>query len=291
LKEIYIKAPAKINLVLHIKGLRKDGYHELEMIMQSISLADRIKLKKNSGGIIIKNSDYDLPSGQNNLAYQSAELFFEKNNIDQGVEIYIQKNIPIASGMAGGSSDAAAVMRGLYDLYNIEPDFEQMREYLAEIGSDVPYCLEGGTVYASGRGEKIEFLPFIGEKYLVIVTPKICVSTPEVFSIYDEMKDSSHNKLNKYNIKKIINNIKSEQQIDWNLDFKNDLSAPARTLCSEIKEIEDIIKNTGPQLYLMSGSGPTVFAVYESRKESEKVAINWPRKNDFVITAKTIDRY
>src|SRR6056297_4034472 len=105
MKEIYVKAPAKINLVLNIKRLRNDGYHELEMIMQSISLSDRIKLKKNSGGIIIKNSDYDLPSGKNNLAYKAAELFFEKTNIDQGVEIYIQKNIPIASGMAGGSSD------------------------------------------------------------------------------------------------------------------------------------------------------------------------------------------
>lgn len=127
MKEIYIKAPAKINLVLHIKGLRNDGYHELEMIMQSISLSDRIKLKKNSGGIIIKNSDYDLPNDENNLAYKAAELFFEKNNIDQGVEIYIQKNIPIASGMAGGSSDAAAVMRGLYKLYNLEADLNIIR--------------------------------------------------------------------------------------------------------------------------------------------------------------------
>jgi 4-diphosphocytidyl-2-C-methyl-D-erythritol kinase len=289
MKEIYIKAPAKINLVLHIKGLRNDGYHELEMIMQSISLSDRIKLKKNSGGIIIKNSDYDLPNDENNLAYKAAELFFEKNNIDQGVEIYIQKNIPIASGMAGGSSDAAAVMRGLYKLYNLEADLNIIREYLAEIGSDVPYCLEGGTVYASGRGEKIDFLPFIGEMYLVVVTPKICVSTPEVFNIYDEIKQSDDYK--NYNIQKIIDNIKSEEKIDWSLNFKNDLAEPARQICSEIRKIEDIMKNTDPLLYLMSGSGPTVFAIYESRKKAEKVAVNWPRKNDFVITAKTIDRY
>jgi 4-diphosphocytidyl-2-C-methyl-D-erythritol kinase len=290
MKEIYINAPAKINLVLHIKGLRNDRYHELDMLMQSISLSDRIKLKKNSGGIIIKNSDYDLPNDENNLAYKAAELFFEKNNIDSGVEIYIQKNIPIASGMAGGSSDAAAVMRGLYKLYNLEADLNQIREYLSEIGSDVPYCLEGGTVYASGRGEKIEFLPFIGEKYLVVVTPKICVSTPEVFSIYDEMKDLDYYNDN-YNIQEIIDNIKSDKEIDWNLNFKNDLAKPARKICSEIKKIEDIMKNTESLLYLMSGSGPTVFAIYGSRKKAEKIAVNWPRKNDFVITAKTIDRY
>lgn len=290
MKEIYIKAPAKINLVLHIKRLRNDGYHELEMIMQSISLSDRIKLKRNSGGIIIKNSDYDLPNDKNNLAYKAAELFFEKTNIDQGVEIYIQKNIPIASGMAGGSSDAAAVMRGLYDLYNLETNFDIIREYLAEIGSDVPYCLEGGTVFASGRGEKIEFLPFIGEKHLVIVTPKICVSTPEVFNIYDKMKHSDDYNDN-YNIEAIIDNIKSDKKIDWNLNFKNDLAEPARQICSEIKKVEDIMKNTDPLLYLMSGSGPTVFAIYESRKKAEKAAVNWPRKNDFVITAKTIDSY
>ncbi len=286
MKELYINAPAKINLLLHVKGLRDDGYHELEMIMQSVALADRIKLKRKSGGIILNNSHHDLPNDENNLAYKAAEIFFEKNDLDEGVEIYIEKNIPLAAGMAGGSSDAAAVMRGLYQLFDIEVDFNLLREDLAEIGSDVPYCLEGGTVFASGRGEKIEFLPYLGKKHLLLVTPKVCVSTPEVFDIYDKMEINSD-----FEIEPILNNLKSANSVDWNLDFKNDLARPAKKLCGDIKEIEDIISNTDPQFYLMSGSGPTVFAVYQSRKKAEKAAANWPRKNDFVTATTTIDRY
>ena len=286
MKELYINAPAKINLLLHVKGLRDDGYHELEMIMQSVALADRIKLKRTSGGIILNNSHHDLPNDENNLAYKAAEIFFEKNDLDEGVEIYIEKNIPLAAGMAGGSSDAAAVMRGLYQLFEIEADFNLLREDLAEIGSDVPYCLEGGTVFASGRGEKIEFLPYLGKKHLLLVTPKVCVATPEVFDIYDEMEINSD-----FEIEPILNNLKSANSVDWSLDFKNDLALPAKKLCGDIKEIEDIISNTDPQFYLMSGSGPTVFAVYESRKKAEKAAANWPRKNDFVTATTTIDRY
>jgi len=286
LKELYINAPAKINLLLHIKGLREDGYHELEMIMQSVALADRIKLKKISSGIILNNSHHDLPNDENNLAYKAAEIFFDKNNLDQGVEIYIEKNIPVAAGMAGGSSDAAAVMRGLYQLFDIEADFQILREDLAEIGSDVPYCLEGGTVFASGRGEKIEFLPYMGKKHLILVTPKVCMATPEVFNIYDEMEINSA-----FEIEPILKNLKSKDDINWSLNFKNDLALPAKRLCRDIKEIEDIISNTDPQFYLMSGSGPTVFAFYDSRKKAEKVAAEWPRKNDFVTATTTIDRY
>src|SRR6056297_3268483 len=139
MRELYLKAPAKINLALHIKGLRDDGFHELQMIMQSISLADRIKLKKKSGGIILKTSHTELPTVEENPDYQAAEIFFEKNSIDQGVEIYIEKNIPIAAGLAGGSTDAAAVMRGLYELFELEADFDQLRNDLELIGSDVPY--------------------------------------------------------------------------------------------------------------------------------------------------------
>jgi len=186
MRELYIKAPAKINLALHVKGLREDGFHELQMIMQSISLADRIKLKKKSGGIILKTSHTELPTGKENLAYQAAEIFFEQNpELKQGVEIYIEKNIPIAAGMAGGSTDAAAVMRGLYQLFELKADFKKLHSDLEAIGSDVPYCLKGGTVYASGKGEILEPLPFIGEKYLVLVTPAFKISTPAVYKLYE----------------------------------------------------------------------------------------------------------
>jgi len=287
MRELYLKAPAKINLALHVKGLREDGFHELQMIMQSISLADRIKLKKKSGGIIVKTSHTELPTGEENLAYQAAEIFLEKNpEIKQGVEIYIEKNIPIAAGMAGGSTDAAAVMRGLYQLFELEADLNKIRQELEAIGSDVPYCLEGGTVYASGKGQMLEPLPFIGEKYLVVVTPAFKISTPEVYKLYDELKGYQ-----KFNFDSLLTNLKNDEEIDWELDYKNDLKKAAEKICPEITEIKDIFKNTKPDFTMVSGSGPTVFSIYSSRERAEKAAADWPRKNDFVTAVKTIDSY
>lgn len=287
MQELYVKAPAKINLALNVKGLREDDFHELQMIMQSISLADRIKLKKKSGGIIVKSSHTELPTGEENLAYQAAEIFFKKNSeIQQGVEIYIEKNIPIAAGMAGGSTDAAAVMRGLYQLFELEVDLNELRQDLKAIGSDVPYCLEGGTVYASGKGEILEPLPFIGEKYLVVVTPAFKISTPKVYNLYDKLKG-----YHKFNFDSVLANLKNDNQIDWSLDYKNDLKKAAEKICPEIKEIKDIFKNTKAEFTMLSGSGPTVFSIYSSREQAEKVAADWPRKNDFVTAIKTIDSY
>lgn len=287
MQELYLKAPAKINLALHVKGLREDGFHELQMIMQSISLADRIKLKKKSGGIIVKSSQTELPTGEENLAYQAAEIFFEQNpEIKQGVEIYIEKNIPIAAGMAGGSTDAAAVMRGLYQLFELKADYESLRQDLEIIGSDVPYCLEGGTVYASGKGEILEPLPFMGEKYLVVVTPAFKISTPEVYKLYDELKGYQES-----NFDSVLDNFKKDQQIDWRLDYENDLKKAAEKLCPEIEKIKDIFKKTKAHFTMLSGSGPTVFSIYSSREQAEKVAAGWPRKNDFVTAVKTIDSY
>ncbi len=287
MRELYLKAPAKINLALHIKKLREDGFHELQMIMQSISLADRIKLKKKSGGIVVKTSHVDLPTDEENLAYQAAEIFFEEHQeVKQGVEIYIEKNIPIAAGMAGGSTDAAAVMKGLHQLFEIETDYEIIRNKLEIIGSDVSYCLEGGTVYASGKGEILESLPFIGEKYLVIVTPPFKISTPKVYKLYDQYKNKSS-----INFDAVLDNLKNEKIVNWNLDYRNDLREAAEKICPEIREVKDIFKNTSAEFTMLSGSGPTVFSVYSSREQAEKVAAKWPRKNDFVTVVKTIDSY
>lgn len=287
MEELYLKAPAKVNLALYVKGLREDGFHELQMIMQSISLSDRIKLKKKSGGIVLKTSHIDLPTNEENFAYQAAEIFFkEHQEIQQGVEIYIEKNIPIAAGMAGGSTDAAAVLKGLHQLFEVQMEYEFMRKKLESIGSDVPFCLEGGTVYASGRGEILESLPFIGEKYLVIVTPSFQISTPKVYKLYDQLMNENNS-----NFSTILYNLKNDEHINWSLDYKNDLKEAAEKICPEIKEIKDFFKNTGAEFTMLSGSGPTVFSIYSSQQQAEKIAAKWPRKNDFVTAVKTIDRY
>jgi len=191
--------------------------------------------------------------------------------------------------MAGGSTDAAAVMKGLYQLFEIEADFLKIRRNLESIGSDVPYCLEGGTVYASGKGEILESLPFIGEKYLVIVTPAVQISTPAVYKLYDKLRENKN--INQFNFDLILNNLKTDQQLDWNLDYKNDLNNAAENICPEIKEVKNIFKNTEAEFTMLSGSGPTVFSIYSSRNQAEKVAANWPSKNDFVTVVRTIDSY
>lgn len=286
MNELALKAYAKINLALNIKGIYKDGYHHVEMIMQSIDLHDRIKLREKSSDIIVNCSNPCIPLGKGNLAYQAAEIFFERKKIRGGVEIYIQKNIPVAAGLAGGSTDAAAVMKGLYKLYGLEEDYQEMRGILSEIGMDIPFCLEGGTVFAYGKGDKLEFLPSIKEYPLLLVTPPVQLSTAEVYKIYDKLVSKTD-----INMEKILNNLKNDKEIDWSLDWKNALESPAKKLTGEVEEIKKIIKNTKAKFYMMSGSGPSVFAIYDSKEKADKVAANWPRKGDFVVSTRTLAKY
>ncbi|MGM0602650.1 MAG: 4-(cytidine 5'-diphospho)-2-C-methyl-D-erythritol kinase [Bacillota bacterium] len=286
MNEIVLKAYAKINLALDVKGIYPDGYHRVEMIMQSIALHDKVKLKRKSSDILVICSDPCIPLGKGNLAFQAAERFFTEKKVSGGVEIYIQKNIPVAAGLAGGSTDAAAVLKGLYKLYNLKEDHTEMRKILSSIGMDVPFCLEGGTVFAFGRGDEIEFLPSIKEYPLLLVTPSVQLSTAEVYRLYDNLKPNI-----KIDMDSILNHLKNNRNIDWSLDWKNVLEPPAKKITEEIKQVENIIRNTDNLLYMMSGSGPSVFAVYDSQEKADKAAADWPRKGDFVVSTKMLARY
>ncbi|RCW49961.1 MULTISPECIES: 4-(cytidine 5'-diphospho)-2-C-methyl-D-erythritol kinase [unclassified Halanaerobium] len=286
MNEIVLNAYAKINLALDIKGIYEDGYHRVEMIMQSIALHDRVKVRKKSSDIIVNCSDPCIPFGKENLAFQAAEMFFSEKEISKGAEIYIQKNIPVAAGLAGGSADAAAVLKGLYKLYDLKEDYIEMRKILSSIGMDVPFCLKGGTVFASGKGDELEFLPSIKEYPLLLVTPSVQLSTAEVYELYDQLLPDV-----KIDMDSILKNLKEDKEINWSLDWKNVLEEPAKKLTQEIKQVEKIIKNTDNLLYMMSGSGPSVFALYDSKEKADKAASNWPRKGDFVISTTTMGRY
>jgi len=286
MNEIVLNAHAKINLALNVKGIYKDGYHRVEMIMQSIALHDRVKIKKKSSDIIVNCSDPCIPLGKGNLAFQSAEIFFSKKGITAGAEIYIQKNIPVAAGLAGGSTDAAAVLKGLYKLYDLKEDYTEMRKILSSIGMDVPFCLEGGTVFASGKGDELEFLPSIKEYPLLLVTPSVQLSTAEVYRFYDKFLPDV-----KIDMDSILRNLKEDNEIDWSLDWENVLEQPAKKLTQEIKQVEKIIKNTDNIMYMMSGSGPSMFALFDSKEKADNAASNWPRKGDFVVSTTTLARY
>lgn len=283
---LVLNAPAKINLALQVQKLRADGFHELKMIMQSISLADKIKLSKSSEGISLSSSSNELPLDNSNLAFKAAESFFSANQVEGGVEIYLEKNIPIAAGLAGGSADAAAVMRGLYKLFELEEQTAKVKSLLAQLGSDIPYCLHGGTVYATGRGEVLEQLPELDKKHLLVVTPAVKLATPTVYKQYDNLAAESE-----FNFEAILKNLKFEEKVNWSLDYKNDLQPAAESLCPQIKEVEELLKESGAEFTLLSGSGPSVFAVYPLAKQAEQAAKNWPRKTDFITAAETISSY
>src|SRR5690554_6156422 len=155
-----VKAPAKINLTLDVVGKRADGYHDVEMIMTTIDLADRIRLTElKEDKIKVDVTKGYIPNNENNLAYEAARVLKNKVGVSKGVSIFIDKKIPVSAGLAGGSTDAAAVLRGLNDMWGLQLTMEELAEIGLEIGSDVPFCVHGGTAIAKGRGEKLEFLP------------------------------------------------------------------------------------------------------------------------------------
>ena len=183
---ITIKAPAKINLALDTLYKRKDNYHEVEMIMTTVDLADYITvtpLEKNE--IVIKSNEFTMPLNEKNLAYQAAQLFKQHFNIDKGVEIYIKKRIPVAAGLAGGSSNAAATLKALKELWKVDYTIDELAELGAQLGSDVPFCVYGGTALATGRGEIIQPIPSPPKCWVILIKPRIGVSTKEIYEALD----------------------------------------------------------------------------------------------------------
>lgn len=282
---IIVPAPAKINLALKIKGLRTDGFHEVELIMQSISLHDRIEIRKNKGGISIKTSDSSLPIDRANLAYRAAEEILAYANLSAGVDIYIEKNIPVAGGLAGGSTDAAAVLMGINKLFDLSLAEEVLQNLAAKLGSDVPFCLHGGTAFAYGRGEKIRQLPDIERLDLLIINPGIPISTPWAYAQYDRLgKESS------IPVEKLLKHIETGQEISWQEGWANDLEEVVLEEYQELALIKERLKGLGVPFVLMSGSGSTVFAVLENQEQGERIRAAWPEKKDFIISAWTVKK-
>lgn len=278
-------APAKINLALDIKGLRDDGYHEVEMIMQSISLHDSVIIGKNDGEIKLTISDPSLPEDENNIAYRAAKMIIEKADLTAGVDIHIKKNIPVAGGLAGGSTDAAAVLTGINRLFNLNISELNLSKMASELGSDVPFCLHGGTTLAYGRGEKIKQLPDIKRYNLVIINPGIPISTAWAYQEFDKLRVNR-----KVPIKELVNKLNKREYISWSDGWINVLEEVATSFYPEIKDIKSILKEMGALFVLMSGSGSTVFAIVKDQEKGQNIKTNWPRTNDFITTAWTVKK-
>ena len=260
--KLMIKSPAKINLSLDVLHKRNDGYHEVKMVMTTIDLADRIELSiLNENKIKIISDQRFVPSDDKNLAYQAARLLKEHYNIKQGVEIKIHKVIPVAAGLAGGSSNAAATLRGLNKLWNLGLSLDELAQLGAEIGSDVSFCVYGGTALATGRGEKIKLIQSPPPCWVILAKPTIGVSTADVYQNLDL------NNVEHPNVEAMIEAIENQDYDDICNNLGNVLESVTLKKYPEVKQIKKQMERFGADAVLMSGSGPTVFglAQYESR--------------------------
>lgn len=270
MNSISLKSRAKINLSIDVIGKREDGYHIVEMIMQTIDLYDDIKLKElEEDNIIIKSECYYIPLNEDNIVYKAAKLIKEKMDIKKGIEIFIKKNIPVAAGMAGGSSNAAAVLVGLNELWKLCLSKDELRDLGLKLGADVPFCIEGGTALAEGIGEKLTYIKGINKDVNILVCkPDIFVSTKEVYQSLDikNIEKRPDNKL-------LIEKLKNDDIVSVSNNMVNVLEEVTSKKYSDIKVIEDIIAKNGAMGTMMSGSGPTVFGFFDNEEKAKRARV------------------
>lgn len=258
-----VKAFAKINLSLDVLGTLPNGYHEVKMVMQTVSLYDSVELEKRDEGILLGCSLRFLPTGPENLAYRAAEAFFKETGISGGVKIYLKKHIPVGAGLAGGSSNAAAVLTGLNRLYEAKLSTRKLCEIGTTLGADVPYCIIGGTRLAEGIGEKLSPLPRLPECYIVLVKPSFSISTKWVYDNIDSCPNIVHpptdeliSALEKGDLYSVCSNMGNVLE---------DVSIAHYPILSSVKEDLTSLGAIGAQ---MSGSGPTVFGIFDNEEKA-----------------------
>ena len=267
MREIKLKARAKINLGLDVVRKREDGYHEVRMIMQMINLYDRITLRRSTEpGIRVTTNLPYLPVNEDNLVYRAAKLLMEEFKVTEGAEIELQKYIPVAAGMAGGSSDAAAVMVGVNRIFHLGLTKKQLMERGVKIGADVPFCIMRGTALAEGIGEVLTPLPAMPHSSLVIAKPKIHVSTKFVYGNLKANELKEHPDIDGQ--VQALREGSLEQLVAKMGNVLETVTVPAYPVIDEIKRT--MLKNDAMGA-MMSGSGPTVFGVFEREERAQEV--------------------
>lgn len=264
MNNITLNCPAKINLSLDVIGKREDGYHDLKMIMQSVSLFDYVTLEKNHGTINISCDNNNIPLDKNNICYKAASKMMQKYEIPGGLNICINKNIPVAAGLAGGSTDAAGVIEGINQLYELNLDLDEMMKIGLTVGADVPFCLNKGTALAEGVGEIITKLNGVSA-WCVLAKPDIAVSTASVFGSFrmdDVVKHPNTDMLIKF-----VNDGNLENLAENMVNVLETVTIKEYPIIFEIKNIMMEFDSLGS---LMSGSGPTVFGLFQDKNKAEK---------------------
>ncbi len=264
MKEISVKALAKINLGLDVVRRREDGYHEVRMIMQTIHLFDRLEIKKtSSGGITMTTNLSFLPTNENNLVYQAAKLLKDEFGIRDGIDIRLHKHIPVSAGMAGGSTDAAAVLYGMNRMFQLGLKRDELMRRGVKIGADVPYCIMRGTALAEGIGEKLTALPPMVKCPVLIAKPPISVSTKFVYEHLKLDETTVHP-----DIDRLVEDIRQKDLAKIAADMGNVLEAVTIPNYPVIAEIKEHMLRHGAVNAMMSGSGPAVFGLFEDAEQA-----------------------
>ena len=278
-----IKAYGKVNISLDVVGKREDGYHLLSMIMQNIDLYDEIEVEKQECGIILECNKSYVPVDNRNLAYKAAEIFKERYDIVDGVKINIEKNIPVSAGLAGGSTDAAAVLKVMNKLFNVNATEEELMELGLKLGADIPYCIHGGTALCEGIGEIITPIKPFRDKIVVLVKPAFGVSTKEVYKNFNLEKVKQHQKT-----AEIINAIENDDLNFVASNMKNLLENVTLRKHKILIKIKEEMNACGAINSMMSGSGPTVFAFFDDMLKAQRCFEKMKKKYSDVFITRTI---
>ena len=261
-----LQAFAKINLGLDVLGKREDGYHEVRMIMQTIRMYDQLDMRKSvEPGIHLTTNKKYIPVDENNLVWRAAKLMMDTCGIMEGVSIHLHKVIPVAAGMAGGSSDAAATLVGMNRLFHCGLSKEKLMELGVQIGADVPYCVLRGTALAEGIGEKLTVLPPMPDCWILIGKPGISVSTKYVYTTLDLNTDTVHPDID--GMKKALEDGNLYGITERMGNVLQDVTIPAYP---EVERIKEQMKALGAVNAMMSGSGPTVFGILTMKKKHRR---------------------
>lgn len=278
-----IRAYAKVNISLDVVGKREDGYHLLRMIMQNIDLYDEIIVEKQSRDIIIECNKNYVPTDLRNLAYKAAMAFKERYNISEGVKIKIFKNIPVSAGLAGGSTDAAAVLKLMNKLFEVNASKEELMELGLKLGADIPYCIQGGTALCEGVGEVITPLKPFRDKIIVLVKPSFGVSTKEVYKNFDMEKVKKHPET-----EALIKAMAEDDLRYVAYNMRNLLENVTLKKHKVLINLKEEMNKYGAINSMMSGSGPTVFAFFDDMLKAQRCFEKMKEKYNEVFLTRTI---
>lgn len=278
------KAYAKLNLSLDVTGRREDGYHEMVMVMQTVSLCDELRLTLGGAGIRARSNLHYVPNDERNLAVRAARQYLEAlGRPEQGMEIELRKHIPVGAGMGGGSTDAAAVLRALERAFGQPLGRERLMELAGEIGSDVAFCLAGGTMLATGRGEKLERLPDMPGCFFVIAKPGFSISTPKLFKKLDSAPLRAHP-----DTAGILTALEQGSLPELCRRMYNVFEELNDRRLRSIGQLKGCLLDGGAMGAVMTGTGSAVFGVFRERAEAERCRAELEREKVFARVAEPV---